>query len=103
LAIPGSAWAQGEASISGIVTDSTGAVIVGATVKVRNTETSVTRTQTSDAGGRYRATLLPVGRYEVTVEQTGFRTETRTGITLSLRPETRHRHPFRELRCRESV
>jgi carboxypeptidase family protein len=84
LATPGTAWAQGEASISGIITDSTGAVIVGATVKVRNIETGVTRTQTSDAGGRYEATLLPVGKYEVTTEQTGFRTETRTGITLVL-------------------
>jgi hypothetical protein len=84
LAAPGSAWAQGEASISGIVTDSTGAVIVGATVKVRNTETGVTRTLVSDSAGRYEASLLAVGKYELTAEQTGFRTESRTGITLSL-------------------
>jgi hypothetical protein len=84
LAAPGSAWAQGEASISGIVTDSTGAIIADATVKVRNTETGVTRTLVSDSAGRYEASLLAVGKYELTAEQTGFRTESRTGITLSL-------------------
>ena len=84
LTAPGSAWAQGEASISGVVTDSTGAIIAGATVKVRNTETGVTRTLVSDSAGRYEASLLAVGKYELTAEQTGFRTESRTGITLGL-------------------
>ena len=84
LTAPGSAWAQGEASISGVVTDSTGAIIAGATVKVRNAETGVTRTLVSDSSGRYEASLLSVGKYELTAEQTGFRTETRTGITLVL-------------------
>jgi hypothetical protein len=38
----------------------------------------------TDPAGRYDAPLLPVGKYEVTVEQSGFRKETRTGITLVL-------------------
>ena len=84
LTTPGSAWAQGEASISGVVTDPTGAIIAGATVKVRNSETGVTRTLVSDSSGRYEASLLSVGKYELTAEQTGFRTESRTGITLVL-------------------
>jgi hypothetical protein len=78
------AWAQGEASISGIVTDSTGASIAGATVKVKNLETSSIRTLVTDGAGRYDASLLGVGKYEVTAEQTGFRTERKTGITLVL-------------------
>src|SRR6202030_3756724 len=77
-------WAQGEASISGVVTDSTGAVIVGATVKVQNLETAAIRTLASDAAGRYDASLLPVGKYQVTAEQTGFRTESKADITLVL-------------------
>jgi hypothetical protein len=78
------AWAQGEASISGVVNDSTDATIAGATIKVRNIETGVTRTLISDVAGRYEASLLAVGKYELTVEQTGFHTESRTGISLSL-------------------
>jgi hypothetical protein len=80
----GTAWAQGEASINGVVSDATGAAIAGATVKVLNLETGAIRTLATDGSGRYDATLLAVGKYEVTVEQAGFRTETRTGITLVL-------------------
>src|SRR6195256_5408932 len=80
----GSAWAQEEASIGGIVTDSTGAVIVGATVRVKNVETGALRTLVTDGTGRYDASLLVVGKYEVTAEQTGFRAESKTGITLVL-------------------
>src|SRR6266403_1502540 len=78
------AWAQEEASIGGIVTDSTGAVIVGATVRVKNVETGALRTLVTDGAGRYDASLLVVGKYEVTAEQTGFRAESKTGITLVL-------------------
>ncbi len=80
----GAAWAQGEAGINGTVTDATGAVIAGATVKVKNVETGALRTLTTDAGGRYDASLLSVGKYEVTAEQSGFRTESKTGISISL-------------------
>ena len=80
----GTTWAQGEASITGTVTDATGAVIAGATVKVKNMETGALRTLITDSAGRYDATLLTVGRYEVTAEQSGFRRESRTGITLVL-------------------
>jgi hypothetical protein len=79
---PGRAWTQGEASIGGVVTDSTGAVIIGATVRVKNVETSAIRTLVTDSSGRYDASLLSVGKYEVAAEQTGFRAESKTGITL---------------------
>jgi len=84
VAAQGNAWAQGEASITGVVTDSTGAVIVGATVKVQNLETGAIRTLATDSAGRYDASLLAVGKYQVTAEQTGFQTETKTNITLML-------------------
>jgi hypothetical protein len=84
LSAQGIAWAQGEAAISGIITDSTGATIAGATVKVQNLETGAIRTLVTDAAGRYDASLLAVGKYQVTAEQTGFRTESKTGITLVL-------------------
>ena len=51
----GGLWAQGEASINGTVSDETGAVIAGATVKVKNVETGAVRTLVTDSAGRYEA------------------------------------------------
>ena len=62
-----SALAQVTAgTILGTVADSSGAVIPGATVQLRNVETGITRTVTTDAAGRYRAPQLGLGTYEVT-------------------------------------
>jgi carboxypeptidase family protein/TonB-dependent receptor-like protein len=72
------------ATISGVVQDQSGAVISGATVTVKNVDTGAVRTLTSDAGGRYIAPVLPTGSYEVQAQQSGFQTEVRTGITLTV-------------------
>ena len=74
-------------AISGRVTDTTGAVIPGATVQAQNVETGLVRNAQSDAAGRYEARNLPAGSYAVTVQQAGFRTEVRSGITLSVGAE----------------
>src|SRR5260370_26711701 len=79
---PGTAWAQGEASLGGVVTDSTGAIIVGATIRVKNTETGAIRTMVTNSAGRYDASLLSVGKYDVTAEQASSHAESKTGITL---------------------
>jgi hypothetical protein len=71
-------------TISGVVQDQTGAIIAGAMVTVRNVDTGVVRTLTSDAGGRYIAPVLPTGNYEVQGQQSGFQTEVRTGINLTV-------------------
>jgi len=71
-------------TISGVVQDPSGAVIAGATVTVRDVDTGAVRTLTSDAGGRYIAPVLPVGNYEVTAQQSGFQTEVRRGIALTV-------------------
>src|SRR5262249_48293370 len=84
LMIPVTASAQGEASIGGTVTDATGAIVPQATIRVKNLETGATRTLTTDASGRYEASLLAIGRYEVSAEKTGFKSETKTGVTLVL-------------------
>ena len=60
-------------SLSGIVTDSTGAVIPGATITLTNTATGATRTVTSDEEGRWRAPALDIGIYRATVEANGFK------------------------------
>src|SRR6266403_38239 len=69
-------------TISGFVQDSSGAVIAGATVTVRNVDTGTARTVTSDDGGNYRVLSLAIGRYEVRVESDGFRAVVHTGINL---------------------
>ena len=61
------------ASISGRVTDPSGAVVRGAQVTARQTETNLTTTTTTDQEGRFRLPYLRVGPYEITVRQQGFR------------------------------
>jgi hypothetical protein len=75
------------ATLLGTLTDSSGSVIPGATISITNIDTSQTRTMTADEGGRYRAPLLPPGRYEVTAQLSGFQTVVRTGITLTVGQE----------------
>jgi hypothetical protein len=53
-------------------------------VTVRNVDTGAARTLTSDEGGRYVVPVLPVGNYEVRGQQTGFQTEIRSGIVLTV-------------------
>ena len=77
-----SLWGQGSVSISGTVTDATGAGISAAVVTVRNVETGAIRKVVTDDGGRYVAASLVVGEYEVEAEKTGFSPELKKGITL---------------------
>ena len=61
------------ASIKGTVTDSTGAVVVGADVAAHNLDNNSTRTVTTGGSGEYAITNLTAGHYDVTVSKTGFR------------------------------
>ena len=70
-------------SISGTVTDATGAAIKGATVAVVNTDRNETvRTLTTNNDGFYTATSLPVGNYSLKVTDAGFKDESVTSIIL---------------------
>jgi carboxypeptidase family protein/TonB-dependent receptor-like protein len=71
-------------TILGTVADSTGAVVPGSSVVVRNVETGFSRTATTDAQGRYRAPELPLGNYEVEAAATGFQSVVRKGIELTV-------------------
>ena len=77
-------YAQVTATISGTVTDSSGAILSGATVVVRNAGTDVAQTTSTDVQGRYSVPELPVGDYQVRVSAPGFQNMVRTGITLSV-------------------
>jgi hypothetical protein len=60
-------------SISGIVTDETGAVVPNATVTAVNTATSARFTAKSDGEGQYAIRTIPVGIYDLLAEAPGFR------------------------------
>jgi len=62
------------ASISGIVSDPTGAVIAGAAITVKDLDRGVSYSAKSNETGFYLVPQLPPGRYQVTAEMTGFRT-----------------------------
>lgn len=75
---------QATAQLSGTVKDATGAVVQGVKVTLKNTNTNVARTTTSDRDGDYLFTLVSIGNYELTAEHTGFSKFLRKGITLDV-------------------
>ena len=76
-------------TVLGSVTDPSGAVVAGATVKVRNLGTGLERTTVTSADGSYTVSELPIGTYSVTVTQSGFKTATTTDVQVSVAAERR--------------
>jgi hypothetical protein len=70
--------------ITGVVRDSTGAVVVGAPVTVSSQLTGLARTTTTNAAGGFSFPLLPVSVYTVKVDQKGFRSVSRSDIQLNV-------------------
>ena len=77
------AQTTGTGTISGIVTDATGAVVPGAQITATQTATGVTRSTSTDAQGYYVFTFLPIGGYEITAAGAGFATTDQKGIILN--------------------
>jgi hypothetical protein len=71
-------------TIRGTVTDSTAAVVPGATVNLKGEDTGLARSTVTNASGNYSFTDLPVGSYQVSVELTGFKGEARSKIALNV-------------------
>ena len=88
LLLPGLAHAQ-QATVAGRVTDPSGAALPGATMTLTNDETGIKTLVTSNAQGLYAIPLVPPGNYTLTVELSGFRPATRTGITLGVQQVAR--------------
>src|SRR5216683_952732 len=82
-----SAHAQVSSSITGTITDPSGAPVPSASVTARNLETGAVRTSLTDDAGRYLALSLTVGQYEVRVTKIGFRDAIRSGIQLAVGQE----------------
>ena len=85
FAVTGSVYGQAATtSISGRVSDPSGAAIPDAPVTIKNTATSATETATTDSQGRYTVPQLGIGTYDVTVTKTGFQSAVRSGVTLTV-------------------
>src|SRR5687767_7877524 len=85
--IPTLLFAQSQATtgvIEGTVTDTTGAALPGVTVALRNTATNYDQILITDAQGRYRGVLLPLGPYEVRATLEGFAPQVVKGIDLGV-------------------
>jgi hypothetical protein len=83
------AWAQDTASITGTVTDSSGAAIPKAQVEVRNTEHGIARTAVSNESGDFLFAALPIGSYNITVTSTGFKKYEAKGVKLDIAQKAR--------------
>jgi outer membrane receptor protein involved in Fe transport len=71
-------------TLSGTITDTSGAAVPNAQVEIKNSATGITRSLTTNAEGFYSAANLLPGSYEVAVSATGFNTEVKSGITINV-------------------
>src|SRR5579863_7002900 len=79
------AYAQvSGATLSGTITDPSGAAIAGAKVSIANKATGITRDVTTDAAGLYSAPNLQPGVYDVTVSASGFSAAKQADVTLTV-------------------
>jgi predicted porin len=82
------AWAQTGASVSGVVTNQTGAALPDVAVTIKNVDTGATRTIATDGEGHFQASGLPPGHFVIRASKQGFADETLTGISLTAGQDT---------------
>jgi hypothetical protein len=79
-ASPGLFGQAGVASLSGLVTDPSGAPVSGVNVTATNESTQIARSTATDNSGYYTFVSLPIGRYKISFSQSGFNTSEQTAI-----------------------
>ena len=85
LSSPSHLWSQAtSATVSGVITDPTGAKVPGATVTFTNAATGAVSTATTNGEGLYRLNSLLAGVYNTSVTMQGFKTAVQRGIELHL-------------------
>src|SRR6266853_591690 len=77
-------YGQANGSFSGTVTDKTGSVVAGATMKITSQGTGITREVKTDDSGHYIAPFLPVSIYTIRVESQGFQTTEQKDVRLQV-------------------
>src|SRR6266446_9115915 len=80
-------WGQAQATtgvIQGTIADPTGAAVPDARVEARNLDTNFTRSQDTDAAGRFAFLQMPPGRYTVTASKPGFATIVQENVDLTV-------------------
>src|SRR5437016_3494906 len=77
------------ASLTGLVTDPTGAAVAGAAVTAKNRATNVDTSATTDSSGYYTFPSLPVGSYTLTVEVQGFKKTVQENVALEVGQKAR--------------
>jgi Carboxypeptidase regulatory-like domain len=77
-------WSQTQlATVSGAITDPSGAVMPGVSVTVVSQGTGLKRSALTDTAGEYRFAGLPTGNYSLRLEKTGFQSQVREGVQLN--------------------
>jgi hypothetical protein len=90
LLVPLASWAQqSTGTITGTIYDSSGALIPGAKITVKNLNTNFTWSSVTTSAGEYQVPFVPAGAYQITAEAQGFTKTVRTGITLSVNETVR--------------
>ncbi len=85
LIVPLMSFSQStRGGMAGTITDSTGAVIPGAKIVVKQTQTGAKYQTVSSSAGAYRFPELALGRYDVTISAAGFNTANRTGVLVTI-------------------
>src|SRR3954451_19713722 len=78
-----------DTGIVGTVADPAGGLVTGATVRVTQVQTGITRTVTTNQSGLFEVRYLTPGEYSVDVQAPGFRSERRTGILIQIGQQVR--------------
>jgi hypothetical protein len=89
LACWATAWAQDTASLTGTVTDPSGAAVPNAQIAVRNPEHGINRTGTSNGSGDFLFASLPIGSYDLIVTAQGFKKYEAQGVVLRVAEKAR--------------
>lgn len=103
LVYAGALWGQSTGTISGIVTDPTGAIVPAASVTATFVQQQLTRTVESNQDGFYTFNALPPGDYSLAVEKPGFQKLVRPEVTLTVNQNLRVDLPLKVGQASETV
>ena len=79
---PGVPQCSASASLSGVITDPSGAVVVGAAVRLTNIDTNVTQATQTNVAGLYAFESIPPGLYNLSTKHAGFKETVRVDLVL---------------------